>query len=347
MKKTVVIGGLAVVALAAIYPLVAKESRTEAVESAIAGTAEAALEPAADANALVATVNGEPVTKDEVRRAVEASFAARGMQLPDINALPAPMRKGIIESYVSEKLILEKARKAGVGADPEVQKEIQQASNRILAKAYLKNAASELVNEEAIQAEYKDATQKMAKEQEVHARHILVENEEEAKAIAQSLKDGSADFEALAKEKSKDSSNSEKGGDLGYFTKGTMVPEFADAAFALEIGKVSEPVKTDFGWHIIKVEDKRDKPVPTLEVMRPAIVHTLENEAVNGIIDKALTEANVTYYQADGKPYVEGVAEAPAQDAGNVESPADAEPAAGGQSIAPASDASEAAQPKE
>src|ERR1700739_5083039 len=100
----------------------------------------------------------------------------------------------------------------------------------------------------------------MSGQEEVHARHILVEGEDEAKAIIEQLK-GGADFAKLAKEKSKDPGAAE-GGDLGYFTKDQMVPEFAEVAFKLDKGQVSEPVKTQFGWHIIKVEARRSAPPP-------------------------------------------------------------------------------------
>ena len=115
---------------------------------------------------------------------------------------------------------------------------------------------------------YDDAVKQMGSEQEVHARHILVATEDEAKAIEAELKKG-ADFATLAKEKSKDPGAAE-GGDLGYFTKDQMVPEFAEVAFKLDKGQISDPVKTQFGWHIIKVEDKRTKPTPTFDEVKAA-----------------------------------------------------------------------------
>lgn len=341
MKKAVIFGGLAVVALAAVYPLVAKELAGQEQQTTAKADAESvtAQEPAAGeaaakkeeqasgpASALVATVNGDPITKQEVVDAMEGSFAARGMQLPDIDSLPPEVRKNIIESYVTERLILEKAKEAGVGSDPKVQEEIRRASERILAKNYLQNIADQQVTEEAIKAEYAKASTNMGGQPEVRARHILVETEEEAKTIAKAIKEEGADFEALAKEKSTDKSNSGKGGDLGYFTKNKMVPEFSKAAFALEVGQVSEPVKTDFGWHIIKLEDKRDSQPPSLETMRPAIKHALENEAVQGVVQQTLSGADITYYDKDGKAMVDAAANAAA-----------ASPAAGaGQSFPPA-----------
>jgi peptidyl-prolyl cis-trans isomerase C len=110
----------------------------------------------------------------------------------------------------------------------------------------------------------------MGADEEVRARHILVETEDEAKAISQQIK-GGADFAELAKEKSKDPGSAKEGGDLGYFAKGSMVPEFAEVAFKMYPGQVSNPVKTQFGWHIIKLEDKRSRQVPDFDQVRNQI----------------------------------------------------------------------------
>jgi len=116
---------------------------------------------------------------------------------------------------------------------------------------------------------YEEAAKQIEGEQEVHARHILVESEDEAKAIGAELKKG-ADFAELAKKKSKDPGASD-GGDLGFFTKDQMVPEFSAVAFALEPGKISDPVKSQFGWHIIKVEEKRNRKAPEFEQVKSQI----------------------------------------------------------------------------
>ena len=119
---------------------------------------------------------------------------------------------------------------------------------------------------------YAEATKEMGDEKEVHARHILVEKEDEAKAILADLKKG-GDFAAIAKEKSKDPGSKENGGDLGYFTKDQMVPEFAEVAFKLDKGQLSDPVKTQFGWHVLKVEDKRNRPIPEFDKVKDQIEH--------------------------------------------------------------------------
>jgi peptidyl-prolyl cis-trans isomerase C len=131
----------------------------------------------------------------------------------------------------------------------------------------------------------------MSDEQEVRARHILVEKEEDAKAILAELKKG-ADFAQLAKQKSKDPGASE-GGDLGYFTKDQMVPEFATAAFKLEKGQISDPVKTQFGWHIIKVEDKRKRQLPEFDKVKDQIETFVQRKAQVEFVTKLRAEGKI------------------------------------------------------
>ena len=138
---------------------------------------------------------------------------------------------------------------------------------------------------------YEENISKLKPEQEIKARHILVDTEEEAKDIKAQLAKG-ADFAALAAEKSKD--KNAEGGDLGYFTRGQMLKPFEDAAFALDVGQVSDPVKTSFGWHIIEVEDKRDQKLPTFEDVKEPIMGQLvvrkAQTVVNGLRQKAKIE---------------------------------------------------------
>jgi peptidyl-prolyl cis-trans isomerase C len=139
----------------------------------------------------------------------------------------------------------------------------------------------------------------MAGEEEVHARHILVGTEEEAKAILEQLK-GGADFATLAKEKSKDPGGKD-GGDLGYFTKAQMVPEFAEVAFKMFPGQLSNPVKTQFGWHIIKMEDKRQKQAPPFETVKPQIEAFVVRKAQNDLVGQLRQAAKVERLDENGK----------------------------------------------
>ena len=138
---------------------------------------------------------------------------------------------------------------------------------------------------------YDDAVKQMPAEQEVHARHILVPTEDEAKAIEAELKKG-ADFAALAKEKSKDPGAAD-GGDLGYFTKDQMVPEFAEAAFKLDKGQISDPIHTQFGWHIIKVEEKRNRKAPDFDQVKAQIETYVTRKAQADYVAKLRETAKI------------------------------------------------------
>jgi peptidyl-prolyl cis-trans isomerase C len=142
-------------------------------------------------------------------------------------------------------------------------------SNKILMGMLLTKRAKDAATEEEMRKVYDDAVKPMSQEEEVRARHILVETEDEAKAILEQLKAG-ADFATIAKEKSKDPGGAD-GGDLGFFAKGQMVPEFSEVAFKMYEGQLSNPVKTQFGWHIIKLEEKRKRPVPEFEKVKDQI----------------------------------------------------------------------------
>src|ERR1700733_6449517 len=172
--------------------------------------------------------------------------------------------------------------------------------NKVLMEALLKRTGESALTDDAMHKVYDDAVKQMANEQEVHARHILVATEDEAKAILAQLKAG-ADFATLAKEKSKDP-GAAQGGDLGYFTKDQMVPEFAEVAFKLDKGQISDPVKTEFGWHIIQVQDKRKREVPSFEQVKPQLETYVVRKAQADFVTKMRDSAKIERTQAAAPP---------------------------------------------
>jgi peptidyl-prolyl cis-trans isomerase C len=162
---------------------------------------------------------------------------------------------------------------------------------KLLMEMMLQQEGKTSISDAALHQLYEEATKQMAGEKEVHARHILVETEDQAKAILADLKNG-GDFAAIAKEKSKDP-GAANGGDLGYFTQDQMVPEFAQAAFKLDPGQLSDPVKTQFGWHIIKVEEKRDRPIPEFDKVRDQLETFLARRTQADLINKLRAQANI------------------------------------------------------
>jgi peptidyl-prolyl cis-trans isomerase C len=163
--------------------------------------------------------------------------------------------------------------------------------NRLLMDSLLATEGKAATTDDAMKKVYEDASKQISGEQEVHARHILVETEDEAKAVKAELDKG-ADFAELAKKKSKDPGASD-GGDLGFFTKDQMVPEFSAVAFALEPGKISDPVKTQFGWHIIKVEEKRNRKAPDFTQVKSQIETYVTRKAQADYVAKLRDAAKI------------------------------------------------------
>jgi len=234
----------------------------------------------------VGSVNGEPMYLDEVMQLTE--------QLPD------EYRRQPLESYypnlvaeiANTKLGAKAATNANLQDNELVQDAIRIATERILAEAYFATEMRKMVTDEEIQSAYDRFIADSDSREEISARHILVNEKQEAVDLIAKLKDG-ADFATLAQEFSTGPSGP-KGGDLGYFGRGQMVPDFEVAAFDLEIGTfTAEPVQTQFGWHVIKLEDKRTQPAPTLEEMRSQIAQGLSQQALARLIEELRKDADI------------------------------------------------------
>lgn len=238
------------------------------------------------ADTVVAELNGTPITFSEISEFQKTIPNAAEMDTASI--LPS-----IIEFYIDQKLMGAAAKGRGLEKDPQVQEQLQRLEDQLVSQAYLRDEISDRVNDDAIRAAYDKSMETYVQDMEIRARHILVETEDEAEALLRQLSDG-ASFEDLARDNSTGPSGPQ-GGDLGYFTRGTMVPEFSEAAFVLSAGEVApSPVKTDFGWHIIKVEDKRQKPAPTLEEMRVQLRNDLSDNAVQQVLTELRGRATIT-----------------------------------------------------
>jgi len=250
------------------------------------------------ADPVLARVSGVEIHQSDLALAEEDIGSNIPAQTPEA-------KHDYLINYVADMILVSKAAEAKKVADSnDFKQRLAFARNKVLMELLLQSEAKSAVTDAAMHKVYEDAAKQMSEEQEVHARHILVEKEDEAKAIATELK-GGADFAQLAKQKSKDPGAAE-GGDLGYFTKDQMVPEFAEVAFKLEKGQISDPVKTQFGWHIIKVEDKRKRQLPEFDKVKDQIETFVQR--------KAQVEF-VTKLRADGK--IERLDGAPAGDAKN------------------------------
>jgi peptidyl-prolyl cis-trans isomerase C len=234
---------------------------------------------------VVARVNGVDIKQSDLTLAEEDVGA-------DVQAASPDAKREQLITYLADIiLVTQAAEKKKLADDPDFKRRLAFLRNKLLMGYGLQDEAKGALTEEAMRQVYEEAVKSMGGQEEVRARHILVETEEEAKAILEALK-GGADFATLAKEKSKDPGAAD-GGDLGYFGKEQMVPEFADVAFKMYPGQLSNPVKTQFGWHIIKVEDKRTKPVPEFEKVKDQIEAFLMRKAQTEFVAKLRQSAKI------------------------------------------------------
>jgi peptidyl-prolyl cis-trans isomerase C len=240
----------------------------------------------AQSDAVVATVNGVEIHESDLTMA-EEDMGQQAQQLA-----PDAKREQMI-AYLADVIIAAKAAEDKKVADQkEFKSRLTFIRNKLLMETLLQDVGKAALTPEATKKVYDEAAKTMGGEEEVHARHILVPTEDEAKAVLAELKKGT-DFAELAKQKSKDPGAAAEGGDLGYFTKDQMVPEFAAVAFKLDKGQVSDPVKTQFGWHIIKVEDKRKKPVPEYDKVKDQIETYVQRKAQAEYIGKLRETAKI------------------------------------------------------
>lgn len=239
----------------------------------------------------IATVNGVNITKEEV----DLNLAAIPANL--VAGKEAEIRKNIVDQLIKQELVFQSADKSNLHNNPEFKKIHNDMSRNLAYKFVVNQALKAAVTEEAIKAAYEEnkATYVYAT---VKARHILQKSEADAKKIIASLNKGS-DFTKLAMEKSTGPSAS-AGGDLGWFKANDMVPSFATAAFALEKGTYTKtPVKTQFGWHVILVEDKKNDNIATIEMVRQPLQQTLTNAALKTYLEGIKVGAKIVMIEEE------------------------------------------------
>jgi peptidyl-prolyl cis-trans isomerase C len=240
---------------------------------------------AQDSDPVVARANGVDIRQSDLASAEDDI----GSAMPQMGA---DQKRDYLVTYLADVIILAQAADQHQLANrSDVKHRIEFERNKAMMEALLQDAGKAAMTDEALHKVYDEAIKQTPNEEEVHARHILVATEGEAKDIEAQLKNG-ADFAALAKQKSKDPGAAE-GGDLGYFTKEQMVPEFAEAAFKLDKGQISDPVKTQFGWHIIKVEDKRIKPTPTFDEVKGQLQNYVARRAQAELVESLRKSATI------------------------------------------------------
>ena len=243
---------------------------------------------------VVARVNGVDIKQSDLTLAEEDVGA-------DIQGTSAEAKREQLIAYLADIIMVTQAAdKKSLGDNPDFKRRLAFLRNKLLMGFGLQEESKAALTEEALQQTYNDAIKSMNGQEEVRARHILVENEDEAKAIVDQLK-GGADFGALAKEKSKDPGAAD-GGDLGYFTKDQMVPQFSEVAFKMYPGQLSNPVKSQFGWHVIKLEDKRTKQPPEFDKVKDQIETFVARKAQTEYIAKLRQSAKIERLDKPAEP---------------------------------------------
>jgi peptidyl-prolyl cis-trans isomerase C len=267
---------------------------------------------AQDKDPLLAKVNGVEIHQSDLAIAEE--------QAGQIPPMSADAKRDYLVQFMADLILVSKdaeAKKMGDNADFKHRMEIER--RKMLMSELLQQVAKQALTDAAMHKVYDEAVKGLGQQQEVHARHILIRApageekaskaaEDKIKAVIARLNKGE-DFAKVASEVTEDPSGKANGGDLGYFTKEQMVPEFANVAFALDKGKISGPVKTQFGWHVIKVEDKRMKTPPKFEEVKGQIEQFVARKAQADLVTKLRAEAKVEKFYKTEAPKTAAPAE--------------------------------------
>lgn len=257
------------------------------VISALVATSIAASLPAQAQDKVLARVDGRDITEADLRLAsVEIG--------PELSSVPEDQRTRVLVEYLIENALMAAAgEKQNLGTDPSFDQRLAYYRNRALRDAFFEKTIGSAASEAEARKIYDDQAGKITPQEEVRARHILVKTKEEAHQVIELIGNGDA-FETVAKEKSQDPGSGANGGDLGYFSRGQMVKPFDDAVFALKPGEMtSAPIETQFGWHIIKVEDKRMRAFPPFETVKSKIMTSLVQRKAQEVMQGLRSTAKI------------------------------------------------------
>ena len=257
---------------------------------------------AAAANAqdqVIAKVNGKTITETDMKLA-ESEIGS------DLGSLPsATRRRVLVEFLIENQLFADAAEGQRLASASAFNERMQYWRRRALRDAYFDTTVKGTINEVEARRYYESQFGGMRAEEEVRARHILVDSKDKAREVYEKLVHGS-DFAQLAREYSKDAGTRDQGGDLGFFTRGQMVPPFEEAAFSLKKGEMSEPFQTQFGWHIVKVDERRQRAAPSFEDMRQRVVAALIHKKAQQVAGDLRGKAQIEYIDPELKRLVEG-----------------------------------------
>ena len=251
--------------------------------------------PVAEEDPIVAIVDGDPIHRSVIEIFHE-NLPAQFQGHPLEKIFPE-----LLEQVISFKLVANEARRMKYADSDKMKRRLTMLEDQLIHQEYLKERLGSSVSEHALRKRYNDTVASIPPRDEVSARHILVESEELAREIIGELK-GGADFIQLAMTKSIGPSK-DNGGSLGYFTREAMVPEFSAAAFELDVGEFTQaPVKTPYGWHVIKVEDRREAQTPSFEELRGTLQAQVSQEVMTKLVEDLRSNAEVQKFDLNGEP---------------------------------------------
>ena len=243
--------------------------------------------PVAAQDAIIAKVNGKAITEGDMKFA-EAEIGG------DLGTLPeTTKRRVLVEFLIENQLFADQADKLKLGSGANYDERMQYWRRRTLRDVFFDKTFKDSVSEDEAKKFFDQQVGAMKPREEIRARHIRVQSKDEAVEVYEKLQHG-GDFAALAKEYSKDPGSKDQGGELGFFSRGQMVPKFEEAAFKLKKGEVSEPFETQFGWHVVKIDDRREQPAPSFDAVkdrvRAAIIHRKAEQAAADLRRQATIE---------------------------------------------------------
>ncbi|MGJ8528970.1 peptidylprolyl isomerase [Maritalea sp.] len=256
-----------------------------AVVFSMLGTVGASAQEVPSPTTVIATVGGENITQADLGYALEDMGE-------ELNAIPAAERRGfLVQMLVDMKVMAQAAKKAGMSDTATFASRKAYLEDRALRRAYLQDVMATEIDQAELQAAYEETFKDFEPKEMLRARHVLVASEDDAKSVIAELDNG-RDFVEVAKEKSTGPSGP-NGGDLGYFSEGDMVPEFYDASRALEVGAYSAPVQSQFGWHVIKLEDRRPSTPPAFEQVLPQIRQRVMVKKFEKLVEELKANADI------------------------------------------------------
>ena len=243
-------------------------------------------------------VNNQDISSAEVQHVWKGLFPEG--KAPAFETAKPDVRERVLRAVMAEKLVYNDAIKQGADKAPKLVQELEDVKKKLVVRSFLDAKTAAMITDADLLRDYDAIVSTTKDEKEVRARHILLATEDEAKAAKKKL-DAGKGFEELAKELSKDPGSATKGGDLGYFTKDKMVKEFANAAFSMKKGELSGPVKSSFGYHLIKVEDARKVAAPAFSEVKDQLRGAQQQKKLNEYITALIKSADVKTFNAKGK----------------------------------------------